>query len=407
MKNLLIAQSGGPSAAINATVAGVIEKGKASKKIDKIYGGLYGIAGILNGQLLELDSRFQNTQELSLLCQTPAAALGSCRHKLKSAEQDASDYERIIAVLRQYNIGYFIYIGGNDSMDTVHKLSKYCAEKDIQDIKVMGAPKTIDNDLSETDHCPGFGSAAKYIAATFSELVCDCNAYDIESVTIVEVMGRNAGWLTASSALSRLNGESGPQLIYVCERAFDENSFISDVKQKIKEFKNVVVAVSEGVKTSDGRYVGEGIQSGMTDVFGHKYLAGVGKYLEQCVREKIGCKVRSIELNLMQRCASHIASAVDIHESRMLGSVAADFALEGESGKMAVVRRISDKPYQVEFGAAEASKIANLEKKIPEDWINADGNDVTKKMMDYLYPLIQGEIFSEYENGIPKHLKLF
>lgn len=407
MANLLVAQSGGPSVAINATVAGVVERALISSGVETVYGAVNGIKGVLEDRLIELNRIFDKADNLELLCQTPAAALGSCRHKLKKVEEDPSEFEKIIEVLHKHNIEYFVYIGGNDSMDTVAKLAKYCNEKGILDIKIMGAPKTIDNDLCETDHCPGFGSAAKYIATSFSELVCDCNVYDIPAVTIVEVMGRNAGWLTAASALSRINGEMGPQLIYVCEKVFDVDNFIKDVNDKLIENSSVVIAVSEGVKTADGLYVAEGNQNGAIDVFGHKYLAGVGKYLEEVTKEKIGCKVRSIELNLMQRCASHLASATDIYESKMLGNVAVGYALEGKSGKMAAIKRISDNPYKVTYYDADINKIANFEKKIPENWITKSGNDVTTEMIDYLAPLVQGEVFTKYENGIPKHIKLY
>ena len=292
-------------------------------------------------------------------------------------------------------------------MDTVAQLSAYCEEEGITDLTVMGAPKTIDNDLMGTDHCPGFGSAAKYIAATFAELERDCHVYDTKAVTIVEVMGRNAGWLTAASSLARLGGGKGPDLIYLCEKPFDTEQFLEKVKGLLETQDSVLVAISEGIKDADGRYVSEQVQSKAVDNFGHAYIAGSAKLLETLVQERLGCKVRSIELNLMQRCAAHIASAVDIEESRMLGMKACQCALEGVSGQMASVIRLTDVPYEVEFRTVPISEVANAEKKVPLDWITEDGCDVTEEMTAYLRPLIQGESRVVYENGIPKHLHLY
>ena len=404
MKHMLIAQSGGPSAAINATVAGVVERCMTSDKVDRIYGAVNGIKGVLNGNYVDLTEILSSPEQLRLLCSTPAAALGSCRLKLNNA--DEGQLGQIVDALLSREIGYFVYIGGNDSMDTVYQLSAYIKKHNIQGLSVMGAPKTIDNDLPMTDHCPGFGSAAKYIAATFAEIVRDCEVYDIPAVTIVEVMGRNAGWLTAASALSRENGGTGPQLIYLCERAFDTEQFIRDVKDCLAKRNAVVVAVSEGLKNADGSYLSESKGRGV-DVFGHAALSGTAKVLEGLVKEKIGCKVRSIELNLMQRCAAHLASATDIQESRMLGKTACQYALGGATGMMAAVIRTSDKPYATEFKALPVCDIANAIKRVPADYINDAGNDVTEKMVDYLTPLIQGEMNTVYENGIPKYLYLY
>ncbi|MEA5056063.1 MAG: 6-phosphofructokinase [Anaerotignum propionicum] len=407
MKNLLVAQSGGPSAAINATLCGVVEKGLADKNIDKVYGAQNGIIGILAERMVELNALISNPQSLQLLCQTPSSALGSCRMKLSHWEESTFEFEKIISIFRKYNIGYFIYIGGNDSMDTVHKLSEYCRLRKINDICIMGAPKTIDNDLMETDHCPGFGSAAKYIATTFSEIACDCNVYALPAVTIVEVMGRDAGWLTASSVLGRINGDSAPDLIYLCEKPFSVDGFLRDVREKLGEKHAVVIAVSEGIKNEAGEYITDCLQDRTTDAFGHKILAGAAKYLEEIVRQEIGCKVRSVELNLMQRCASHVASAADIYESRLLGMAAADYAMAGGSGKMAAIKRMSTKPYQFEIEFVEIEKIANQVKTVPLKWIHEQGNDVTQEMIDYLLPLIQGELPCTYENGVPVHFRLF
>ena len=402
MKHMLIAQSGGPSAAINATVA--VERCLTSDKVDRIYGAVNGIKGVLNGNYVDLTEILSSPEQLRLLCSTPAAALGSCRLKLNNA--DEGQLGQIVDALLSREIGYFVYIGGNDSMDTVYQLSAYIKKHNIQGLSVMGAPKTIDNDLPMTDHCPGFGSAAKYIAATFAEIVRDCEVYDIPAVTIVEVMGRNAGWLTAASALSRENGGTGPQLIYLCERAFDTEQFIRDVKDCLAKRNAVVVAVSEGLKNADGSYLSESKGRGV-DVFGHAALSGTAKVLEGLVKEKIGCKVRSIELNLMQRCASHLASANDLSESKMLGMTAADRALNGVSGEMAIVERLSSAPYRVRYGTTDIALVANLEKKVPDSCIHPQGNDVTEQMLEYLRPLVHGEVQVPMCGGVPVHLELY
>ncbi|MDD3745488.1 MAG: 6-phosphofructokinase [Anaerostipes sp.] len=406
MKNMLVAQSGGPSAAINATVAGVIDAGISSGEIENVYGALHGIKGVLNEDFVVLNEVCKEPATRDLLSVTPAAALGSCRWKLDDPSKNEEQFQNIINILRKNNIGYFIYTGGNDSMDTVYKLSLYCESHGIHDIKIMGAPKTIDNDLGETDHCPGFGSAAKFIATAFSEIACDSYVYDIPSVTIVEVMGRNAGWLTASAALARTEKRRVPQLIYLCERAFDVDVFEMDVRQALKENMNVIIAVSEGVKDAQGRYVGEETKSGKEDAFGHKYLSGIGKYLEGVVGERIGCKVRSVELNVLQRCAGYMLSNTDITESRNLGAYAAISAIRGESGKMSALKRLDTKDYQVEIELADLSKIANVEKKVPMEWITEDGHDIKEELVDYLRPLIQGEVNVPYENGVPKNFIL-
>ncbi|WP_216696786.1 6-phosphofructokinase [Anaerostipes faecalis] len=406
MKNILVAQSGGPSAAINATITGVIDAGIESNQIEHVYGALNGIKGVLNENFVMLDKVCASKEKRDLLAITPAAALGSCRWKLEDPKKNVKEFEEIIRILRKNNIGYFVYTGGNDSMDTVYKLSVYCKEHGIEDIKIMGAPKTIDNDLGETDHSPGFGSAAKFIATAFTEIACDCFVYDVPSVTIVEVMGRNAGWLTASAALARNGKRRVPQLIYLCEKVFDEERFIDDVNKALEVDKNVIVAVSEGVKDASGNYVGEETKSGKEDAFGHKYLSGIGKYLEGLVGEKIGCKVRSVELNILQRCAGYMLSETDIIESRNLGAYAAISAIRGESGKMSAIERVSNDPYQVKIKLADLSKIANFEKTVPEEWITEDGKDIKEELIEYLKPLIRGEVNIPYENGVPKHFIL-
>ncbi len=407
MNNLLIAQSGGPSAAINATVAGAVEYGLISGKIDNIYGAVHGIKGVLEDHLISLDTRLCSPEQMTLLCHTPAAALGSCRYKLKDFEQDESDFERILQVFRKHGIRYFIYIGGNDSMDTVLKLSQYCKAKGIDDLFVMGAPKTIDNDLTQTDHCPGFGSAAKYIATTFAEIERDRSVYDDKNVTVVEVMGRDAGWLTAASAMAKGNGSQGPDLLYLCEQPLEPADFVRQVQDKLSQKTSVMVAVSEGIKNKEGAYLSEECQSGAVDNFGHQYIAGAGRVLESLVRAEVGCKVRAIELNLMQRCSSRIASATDLYESRMLGMKALTRALEGASGEMSCIKRISNDPYGVRYETADIRRIANQVKTVPTEWILPNGEGVAPELHDYLYPLIQGEIPLSFEHGIPAHIKLF
>lgn len=405
-KNLIVGQSGGPTAVINSSLYGVVSEGmRHPEAIEHVYGMINGIEGFLNGTVLDFAEALPG-EKLDGLKVTPGAYLGSCRYKLPESLEDPV-YPRLFKKFEEMNIGWFFYIGGNDSMDTVDKLSKYLNAKGITDITVVGAPKTIDNDLCGTDHCPGFGSAAKYIGTTFAELERDCHVYATKAVTIVEVMGRDAGWLTAASCLARTNGAKGPDFIYLCEVPFSIDTFLKDVKAKLEEQDAVIIAVSEGVKNKDGRYISEEVQSSAVDSFGHSYIAGAAKVLEDAVRNEIGCKVRSIELNLMQRCAAHLASATDIQESRMLGKTACQYALEGATGMMAAVIRTSDKPYATEFKALPVCDIANAIKSVPADYINDAGNDVTEKMVDYLTPLIQGEMNTVYENGIPKYLYLY
>lgn len=408
MKNLMLAQSGGPTAAINATLAGAVQQAQICGKIGRVYGSIYGIKGLIEGCVIELSSRLDNTSRLEQLCMTPAAALGSCRIKLKSSQEDETLYQFIIATLRKYEIGYFVYIGGNDSMDTVLLLSEYLKSKGIDDISVIGAPKTIDNDLCEIDHTPGYGSAAKYIGTVFSELACDCATYDSPSVTIVEVMGRNAGWLTASSVLARQNGLSAPHLIYLPEVPFDTQKFLCDVKKKIELDTTVLVAVSEGIKNKSGNYVAKTNLPNAVDMFGHQSLSGVGKYLEEIVSEEIGCKVRSIQLNVLQRAASHLVSAVDIEEAKQLGAMAVCSAVDGQSGMMAsIVRREFNTSYSIYYKMVEIEKVANKEKKVPVEWISADGNNLNKEFLDYVMPLVQGERSIPLKNGIPDYIKFY
>ena len=398
-KNVIIGQSGGPTAVINSSLAGVY-KAACSLGADKVYGMKYGIEGLLKEELVELNVLLDDRLSIELLKRTPSSYLGSCRYKLPEPEADSTPYVKLFTLFDKF------YIGGNDSMDTIAKLSRYGAQVGSA-VRFIGVPKTIDNDLCGTDHCPGFGSAAKYIGTTFAELERDCHVYTTKAVTIVEVMGRDAGWLTAASCLARANGAKGPDFIYLCEVPFSIDTFLKDVKAKLEEQDAVIIAVSEGVKNKDGRYISEEVQSSAVDSFGHSYIAGAAKVLEDAVRNEIGCKVRSIELNLMQRCAAHLASATDIQESRMLGKAACQYALEGAGGMMAAVIRPSDKPSATEFKALPVCDIANAIKSVPADYINDAGNDVTEKMVDYLTPLIQGEMNTVYENGIPKYIYLY
>ena len=404
-KNVIIGQSGGPTAVINSSLAGVY-KAACSLGADKVYGMKYGIEGLLKEELVELNVLLDDRLSIELLKRTPSSYLGSCRYKLPEPEADSTPYVKLFTLFDKYDICAVFYIGGNDSMDTIAKLSRYGAQVGSA-VRFIGVPKTIDNDLCGTDHCPGFGSAAKYIGTTFAELERDCHVYTTKAVTIVEVMGRDAGWLTAASCLARANGAKGPDFIYLCEVPFSIDTFLKDVKAKLEEQDAVIIAVSEGVKNKDGRYISEEVQSSAVDSFGHSYIAGAAKVLEDAVRNEIGCKVRSIELNLMQRCAAHLASATDIQESRMLGKAACQYALEGAGGMMAAVIRTSDKPYATEFKALPVCDIANAIKSVPADYINDAGNDVTEKMVDYLTPLIQGEMNTVYENGIPKYIYLY
>lgn len=405
MRNLLIAQSGGPTAAINATLAGILKTVGLSKKVDKVYGARHGIEGVIKDQLVELNEIIKNMKTIDTLIYTPSSALGTCRLKLKDWKEEEETYRKIIDIFYQYDIKYFIYIGGNDSMDTVDKISEYCRIKN-HDFCIIGAPKTIDNDLHLTDHSPGFGSAIKYIATTISEIACDISSYNIPAVTIVEIMGRNAGWLTAGAAISRINGGPGADLIYLCEKEFDKAVFLRDVKEKLAQKKGILIAVSEGIKDGNNSYLSSQMASGETDSFGHQYIAGAARVLEQLVRKEIGCKVRSIELNLMQRSAAHIASETDISESLMLGQKALICALDGETGRMTAIKRISDKPYQVEYISVPVSGVANRERTVPLEWISPDGHDVTEEFITYMKPLIQGETNVKYKNGIPLQIRL-
>ncbi len=405
MYNVCIAQSGGPTAAINASLVGVYKGCCDISEIDIVFGAINGINGVLNDEMTDLKKILTSDYDADLLKKTPSTILGSCRYKLKDYADSEDEYKKITAVFKKNNIKMFFYIGGNDSMDTVMKLDAYFKENGI-DIKVVGVPKTIDNDVPETDHTPGFGSAAKYVATTMQEIIRDSRVYSIPSITIVEIMGRDAGWLAASSCVLRANGEPAPHLIYLPEAEFSIDKFLDDVREMQKRHMAVIVAVSEGISIDDDKYSSSGFSSTLTDAFGHKYLSGVGKYLEHIASANLGCKVRSIELNVMQRCSSHIASLTDLNESEQIGKEAVTSALNGNSGVMMIFKRISNNPYRIEICTTEISNTANKVKYFPKEWINNEQNKVTTDALNYFLPLIQGEPEIEYQNGIPVHFRL-
>ncbi len=403
-KNCMVAQSGGPTVAINASLRGVIEGVSSSSQYHTVYGALNGITGILNNEFLNLTELMdENPAYMDRLTKTPAMFLGSCRYKLPNYMDDDSPYVFIFKQFENYNVDAFFYIGGNDSMDTVLKLSEY-GKKIGSPVRIIGIPKTIDNDLCETDHTPGFGSAAKYIATSLLEIAHDTFIYAVNSVTIVEIMGRDAGWLTAAAALARNEYNAAPHLIYLPEVPFDPEDFLLDVKRLLFERNNVIVAVSEGIRDVNGNYISASEQA--TDNFGHSQLSGAGKTLEFLVKEKLGVKVRSVEINVLQRCAAHLASQTDLDESVALGKKAVALSEEGVTASMVTIQRISNAPYTVEYGYAEIKNIANEAKSVPLEWISPSGNDVEQPLIDYLTPLIQGETNVEYKNGLPVYMNV-
>ncbi|MBR6633283.1 MAG: 6-phosphofructokinase [Clostridia bacterium] len=398
MKNAIIGQSGGPTAAINATLSGVVRELAKSDKVDTIYGMLNGIEGCMQEKFCNLSKLLFTENDFVRLEKTPSAALGSCRLKLPAETsdkpEDVETYTKLFEILNRYNIGYFFYIGGNDSMDTIRKLSSY-GDKIGSDIRFVGIPKTIDNDLACTDHTPGYGSAAKYVAASVAEILCDTAVYKLKAVTVVEIMGRDAGWLTAAAALSK------PDLVYLPEVPFSVDEFIEDLREILDRKPNVVVAVSEGIRDKNGRYISESEDNVKTDSFGHKQLSGTGRVLEAIIKEKIGCKARTVEFSILQRCAAHIASAADIEESIKIGSFGARLALEGESGCMATFVRTSTKPYSCTCQKAELNSVANVVRQVPREFINERGNHVTSECIEWIRPLVLGESIPEFENGLP------
>lgn len=401
-KNCMVAQSGGPTVAINASLAGVIAGVAGSSVYHTVYGSLNGITGILNNDFINLTELMEkDADNLTRLAQTPAMYLGSCRYKLPNYLDDDSPYVFIFKQFADYNIEAFFYIGGNDSMDTVLKLSEY-GKRIGSPVRIIGIPKTIDNDLCETDHTPGFGSAAKYIASSLLEIAHDTFIYAVKSVTIVEIMGRDAGWLTAASALARNSYNTAPHLIYLPEVPFDSEDFLLDVKRLLFERNNVIVAVSEGIRDASGNYISASEQS--VDTFGHSQLSGAGKTLEFLVKEKLGVKVRSVEINVLQRCAAHLASKTDLDESFALGKKAVALSEESVTASMVTLKRVSNDPYEVAYGYAEIKHIANEARSIPLDWISPSRNDIEQPLIDYLAPLIVGEMPITYQNGLPVYM---
>ena len=398
--NVIVGQSGGPTAVINSSLAGVYKTAK-DLGANKVYGMRHGIHGFLDENIVDLDEKIKSDLDLELLKRTPSAFLGSCRFKLPEAEADKATYEKIFELLKKYDISAFFYIGGNDSMDTIKKLSDYAADIDSP-IRFIGVPKTIDNDLEVTDHTPGFGSAAKYIASVTKEIIRDGLVYDIKNVTIIEIMGRNAGWLTGAAALATCEDCEGVDGIYLPEVAFDIDKFVDKVGKLLQTKSAIVMAVSEGIKTADGKYVFEhGAHNEYVDAFGHKQLSGTAKYLADLVSEKFGCKSRAIELSTMQRCAGHLTSRVDITEAYQVGGSAVKAAFDGETGMMVTLKRESSDPYICTTGLYDVHKIANVEKKVPLEWITEDGTFVSKEMVNYIKPLIQAELTPIMITGQP------
>lgn len=401
----IFGQSGGPTAVINASAYGVIKAALDSDIITNVYGAAYGIQGVLNDELYDMGE--EEEYELKLLLNTPSSELGSCRYKMADPAVDDSDYKRILEIFKKYDIRYFFYNGGNDSMDTCNKISRYM-EMVGYDCRVIGVPKTIDNDLFGTDHCPGFGSAAKFIATSCMEIGKDTDVYNTDMVTVIEIMGRHAGWLTASAALATEYGNGcGPDLIYLPERDFDLDRFTDDVLKIMKQKRNVLVAVSEGLHYSDGSFVSEAKTSG-TDGFGHAQLGGLAVKLANYLKERLNLKkVRGIELSLLQRSAAHIASAVDVEEAYSVGKYAVEAAVGGATGQMVALER-EDNPglYSCKPVLLSLNSVANYEKKVPLEWITADGNYVTNEFINYVLPLIQGEPKIPRSNSLPRYARL-
>ncbi len=400
--SIMIGQSGGPTTVINASLQGIVEAALESDAIDSVYGALNGIDGIIHHRII--DFRNEDKEEISLLCTTPSSILGSVRFKLTDYQEDDTVYQKIMEVFKSLHIKYFFYIGGNDSMDTCNKINAYFEFVGF-DCVVFGVPKTIDNDLVLTDHTPGYGSSIKYIATTIAEIYQDISCYTKGKVTIVEIMGRDAGWLTAGSKLASICG-CGPDLIYLPEVPFFLNDFLKRVEKIYQEKGHVLVVMSEGIRDVNGQYMLNYRMFNNTDDFGHLQLGGVGEVIAEVVNTQLGLPIRSIELNLPQRCASHIASKTDIDEAYLCGKKAFEFALSNHTGKMVVMKRISDDPYQIHYEMVALKDVANLIKKVPLKYITDDGTNISSEFIDYALPLIQNEPNISYENGMPKFAKL-
>lgn len=405
--NVIVGQSGGPTAAINSSLAGVYRTAK-DRGAKKVYGMLHGIQGLMQEKYIDLSDHIKTELDAELLKRTPAAFLGSCRYKLPEIHEDREVYDKIFEILNKLEIEAFIYIGGNDSMDTIKKLSDYAIITG-HPTRFIGCPKTIDNDLALTDHTPGYGSAAKYIGTSMKEIIRDsfCLEYSKGLVTIVEVMGRNAGWLTGAAALAKGEDCEGPDMLFLPEITFDVDDFMHKVAELHKTKKSVVVAISEGVKVADGRYVCELTDNiDFVDAFGHRQLTGTSRFLAQKISKEVGCKTRAIEFNSLQRCASHIVGRVDITEAYQVGGAAVKAAFEGETGKMVILKRVSDDPYLCVTDIYDVHKVANIEKKVPREWINESGDYVTEDFINYVRPLIQAELTPMMVDGLPRHLRL-
>ena len=397
----IIGQSGGPTAVINASAQGVIQTALKTPCITQVLGAAHGIKGVLEDKLYDMAQ--EDPAELDLMKYTPSSALGSCRYKLADPDVDDTDYQRILEIFKKYNVRYFFYNGGNDSMDTCNKISKYM-QKVGYECRIMGVPKTIDNDLNGTDHCPGFASAAKYIATSCAEVWQDAHVYDTGMVTIIEIMGRHAGWLAGSAALASLTGY-GPDLVYLPETDFDMDRFLSDVKAVYDKTGKCMVAVSEGIHYADGTFVSEA-KTSATDGFGHAQLGGLASMLAETVKQKLGAKVRGIELSLLQRCGSHLASKTDVEEAYLAGQAAVEAAAEGFTDKMVAFQCTRDGSYACKTVLEPLNIVANFEKKVPRAWINEAGNGVTQEFIDYVLPLIQGETDAPKENALPRFARL-
>lgn len=405
MGNVIVGQSGGPTAVINSSLAGVYKTAR-DRGAKTVYGMLHGVQGLLEEHVVDLSKHIRSDLDIDLLKRTPSSFLGSCRYKLPEIKDDQDVYDKIFAILDKLEIEYFFYIGGNDSMDTIKKLSDYAILNGSK-IRFMGVPKTIDNDLAVTDHTPGFGSAAKYIASITKEVIRDGLVYDQQNVTLVEIMGRNAGWLTGAAALAKGEDCEGPDMLFLPELTFDVDTFMKKVEEIHKVKKSVVIAVSEGVKVADGRYVCELTDNiDYVDAFGHRQLTGTARYLAEKISKEVGCKTRAIEFNSLQRCASHIVGRVDITEAYQVGGAAVKAAFEGETGKMVILKRVSDDPYLCVTDIYDVHKIANIEKKVPREWINEEGNYVMPEFVNYVRPLIQAELTPMMVDGLPRHLRL-
>ena len=400
----IIGQSGGPTSVINASAYGAIKTALESDSITRVLGALNGIKGVLDDNLIDMGK--EDPEELALMKHTPSSALGSCRYKLKDPDVDDTDYKRILEIFKKYDVRYFFYNGGNDSMDTCNKISKFML-KNGYECRVMGIPKTIDNDLYGTDHCPGFGSAAKYIATTCMEVYRDARVYDTGMVTIIEAMGRNAGWLAASAALATYKG-NGPDLIYLPELPFDMDKFLASVKEIYAKNGKCIAVVSEGIHYKDGVYISEYANKNMAkDNFGHAQLGGLASYLAARCKEATGAKVRGIELSLLQRCAAHVASKTDIEESFSAGKAAVENAVNGVTDKMVGFERTMENgQYKCNIKLFELSDVANTEKKVPLEWINETGDGLKQEYIDYALPLIQGQTDLKIEDGLPRFVNL-